>query len=305
MKELIIETVDKIEHLIIQQLPESKYQFELYDLTTHTKHFRGNNEHFHWGSVYKLFLVAEIIKMSEEGLIKMDTEMNLQRDKFLNGNGVFKNLKDLKAITFCDACRMVLCTSDNVCADGLLEVVGFQRINRLFKDAGCSNSMLSDNLNTMVMDLIVNLPKNSKSNYFHSMMFFEHFNSALNTLLKRNYSTASNTNSLFKFILNGSYLTENGTAMLKEFILTPSIHTRLAAYTIFGNFQLRGKTGAIGYDIVNNEVVAIINKKTLEILGFFSLFTKDIVKRKFLSNDTLGLIGLEIVNLYEQLFEEH
>jgi hypothetical protein len=54
--------------------------------------------------------------------------------------------------------------------------------------------------------------------------------------------------------------------------------------------------------MVNNETVAIINKAEAEIVGFFTLTTKDNYSRYFVSNDVFGLIGLEIVKLYETLY---
>jgi hypothetical protein len=81
----------------------------------------------------------------------------------------------------------------------------------------------------------------------------------------------------------------------------PNIHTRIAYYTPFGNYLLRGKSGMLGLGLVNNETVAVISKSDKQILGYFSINTMDNNKRYFQANDTFGLIGLEIVNLYEQL----
>lgn len=298
--ELIEHTINKIDVLIKQQLPESKYQFELHDLATNTKHFRGLDEPFHWGSVYKLFVVAEIIKMSEEGLFKMDDEIDLNKEKYVNGNGIGKYLSHVNKLSYTDACKMVMAVSDNLCADELLNIVSLERLNNLFKNAGCHNSKLSVNLDTMVKDLFKGIENNVGVNYFHSNEYFGHFQKSLSELLKDSHTSVKDINVCFKFIMN-NYLSEQGTNLLKEFVLLPNVHSRIAYYLPFGNYLLKGKTGMLGIGIVNNENVAIIHKETKKTVGYFAINTKDNEKRYFQTNDTIGLIGLEIVKLYEQL----
>lgn len=301
MIELIEHTINKIDNLIKEQLPESKYQFELYDLATNTKHFRGFDEQFQWGSVYKLFVVAEIIKMAEEGLLNLENGINLNKELYVNGNGIAKHLTHLEKLTYIDACKMVMAASDNLCADELLHIVGFIRINTLFINAGCLNSKLSYDLNEVVTNLFNELPKNCNSSYYHSKEFFEYFKIKLENNLKENYTNANDINTCFNYILH-NYLKPDFSRILLELVLVPNVHTRIAAYTFFSKFLLRGKTGALGFGIVNNETAAVIEKNTQSVKAFFSINTKSNSVRNFLSNDTIGLIGLEIANLYEQIY---
>lgn len=306
MIELIEQSVNRIDNLIKEQLSESEYQFELYDLTTNTRHFRGLDKHFHWGSVYKLFVVAEIIKMSEEGLFKMEDKLFLNKDLYRNGNGIGigKHFKQLNKLTYTDACVMVMGVSDGLCADVLLNIVGFVRLEKLFDLANCADMKLSVNLDIMVSDLFAGSNTISGINYYHSPEFFKHFKEKLSNLLVGNYTSASDTNKCFNFILT-KYLTTNSTEILKELVLVPNLHSRIATYSFyFGKFLMRGKTGMLGLGIVNNESVAIINKNTLEICGYFSIYTKDNKERYYQTNDVFGLIGIEIVSLYEQLAEQ-
>jgi hypothetical protein len=301
MIELIEQTINKIDNLIKEQLPESKYQFELYDLITNTKHFRGLDEPFHWGSVYKLFVVAEIIKMSEEGLLNLDDELFLHKELYQNGNGIMKFMTHLNKITYIDACKMVMAVSDNLCADELLNVVGFDRFNKLFENSGCKSSKLSENLDTVVKNLFDGIKTDLKADFFQSKEYFNYFDIKLAELLKINFTNASDINKCFYFILN-NYLNENGVVILKECLLLSNLHTRIAYYLPFSDFVLKGKTGMLGIGIVNNENIAIIHKETNKIYGYFAINTKDNKKRYFQSNDTIGLIGLEIVKLYEKLY---
>ena len=302
--ELIEQTINKIDYLIKEQLPESKYQFELYDLTTNTKHFRGLDEPFHWGSVYKLFVVAEIIKMSEEALFKMDDEIRLHKEQYTHGNGVVKFLTHLKELTYIDACKMVMAVSDNLCADELLNIVGFERLNRLFEMEGCKSSLLSQNLDTVVKNLFEGIITNVTADFFQSKAYFKHYDEKLNELICNNYTCSSDINSILHFIYS-IHLSANGRKLLLECLLLSNQHSRISYYIPFSNYLLKGKTGTLGIGIVNNENAAIIHKQTKETVGYFSINTKDNKERYFQSNDTIGLIGLEIAKLYEQLDKQN
>ena len=176
--ELIENTINKIDNLIKEQLPESKYQFELFDLATNTKHFRGLDEPFHWGSVYKLFVVAEVIKMAEEGLLNLDDELILHKEKYKNGNGILKNFTNLDRLTFIDACKMTIAVSDNLCADELLNIVGLKRFNELFAKSKSKKSSLENNLDEIVSSLFSKINFVNKASFYRSPSFISQFNNA-------------------------------------------------------------------------------------------------------------------------------
>lgn len=302
MFEFIEHTINKIDSLIQEQLPESKYQFELYDLITNTKHFRGYDEPFHWGSVYKLFVIAEIIKMSEEGLLNLEDELILRKDLYKNGNGILKFFTHLERLTYLDACKMVMATSDNLCSDELLNVVGFERFNKLLRIAHCHSSKLIVNLDSMVKFLFKGISSSNEAYFFQSVSYFKHFNIKLSELLMDNYTTVQDINNGYHYILN-EYLSEEKQTTFMECVLMPNQHTRINYYTVYSAFTLKGKTGTLGTGIINNENAAIIHKKTQKVFGYFAINTQENEKRYFQCNDTIGLIGLEIANLYEQLYE--
>ncbi|MFN8300342.1 MAG: serine hydrolase [Chitinophagales bacterium] len=300
MIDLIAQTINKIDDLIKEQLPESKYQFELYDLTTNTKHFRGYDEPFHWGSVYKLFVVAEIVKMSQEGLFAMDDEIQLHKERYTHGSGVLKFMTHLNKLTYIDACKLLIATSDNLCADELHEIVSTKRLNNLFGVSNCNSSHIQQNLDSLVKELFEGIANDTLATYVYSEDFKFHFNNKLKDVLSKNYTSVSDENQCLHYIFS-EYLKNEHLAMFTQCVLTPNIHSRLAYYTHFGKYLLRGKSGMLGLGLVNNETVAIFKKYPSKIVGYFSINTKDNNKRYFQANDTFGLIGIEIVKLYEQL----
>lgn len=211
-----------------------------------------------------------------------------------------KFMTHLNNLTYIDACKMVMAVSDNLCADELLNIVGFERLNNLFRKAACKSSKLTQNLDTVVKNLFAGIDKNVKADFYHSEAYFQYFDKKLNDLLIDNYTNTQDINTGFRYLVS-NYLTEKGKELFIEFILTPNIHTRIAGYTAFGKYLLRGKTGALGLGTVNSETSAIIKKDTKQIIGYFTFTSKGNKKRNFQSNDTIGLIGLEIATLYEQL----
>jgi hypothetical protein len=195
---------------------------------------------------------------------------------------------------------MVMAVSDNLCADELLNVVGLNRLNSLFEKAGCLHSKLSVNLDAMVKDLFLEIENNIGASYFQSSDYFKHFDNSLLELLENNHTTVTDINNCYNYIFS-KYLSQNGRSILNSFLKLPNQHSRLSYYVTFSNYLLKGKTGTLAIGISNNENAAIINKSTNEIYGYFAISTKDNKKRYFQTNDTIGLIGLEIVKLYEQL----
>jgi hypothetical protein len=301
--DIIEKTIVKIENKLIDNLPESKYQFELYDLITNTKYFRGYSEPFHWGSLFKLFVVAEIIKMIEENKIKSDDKLILHKELSQKGNGVLKFMTHLNELTYIDACKIMISTSDNICADELLKVVGFERFNNLFTKSNCFSSKLSVNLDTLVTNLYSGINKeNTNAFYYRSEMSFIHFSTALAKSLIGNYTSAMDINKCWHFIIR-DYLNEDSSKLFKSCFQLFNVHSRFNNYLVFSKFSLFGKTGTLGSASINNEVAAITLKGTSDIYGYFSLLTKNNTKRYFQSADIFALVGLEIAALYEELYK--
>lgn len=299
--ELIQSTINKIEKLIKEQLPESKYQFELFDLGTNSRHFRGLDEPFHWGSVYKLFVVAEIIKMAEEGLLNLDDELILHKEKYKNGSGILKFFSNDFKINYFDACMMVMSVSDNLCADELLDIVGFDRLNKFFKNENQRISFLNTNLNDLVSNLFISLPKYISSNFYHSERYFCELEKQLQIILQNNRTNANEVNTLFNLLNTNYFQLEASKKIFRNLLMANNQHSRISTYCYFSPIDFKGKTGTLGFSIINNETSMIFNKNNQNILGYFTYLIKNNKNRYFQTNDAVGVIGLEIASLYEEL----
>lgn len=302
MIELIENTINTIESLIKEQLPESKYQFELFDLITNTKHFRGYNEHFHWGSVYKLFLVAEIVKMVDEGSLNFSDKIILDK-KYKKGTGILKYLNSINEISIEDACSLIFFTSDNICSDMFFETTK-SKVNDMFEKSGCNNLKISTNLDTII-SLIEPKINFDNVNYIYSQDFYNHYDKVLDLLITTDYCHVTDINNCFNFILNGYYSDENKKRLM-EILQIPNIVSKFSYDIAFNRrIVMKGKTGTLGFGIVSNECVAIFESKTLNVLGYFSLLTKNNKNRFYEIYNTLGIVAQEVICLYEQLEKQN
>jgi hypothetical protein len=85
--------------------------------------------------------------MLDEGLLAPDQQLYLDRMQFQYGEGVLQQFSHLTHLSVVNCCKMVVATSDNMCADTLHALAGNERVARLFA-AGCTHSRLTDNFDT-------------------------------------------------------------------------------------------------------------------------------------------------------------
>ncbi len=297
--ELIEHTINKIDALIKEQLPESKYQFELHDLATNTKHFRGLDEPFHWGSVYKLFVVAEILKKVDLKQISLSENIELKGSS--KGSGVFHQLTNLKTISILDSCKLTIAISDALISDLLFQKAGNISINETLVKLDMHASKINDNLETIVSKIQPTHLEKIKSDFLYSKDFYQHYEKTLSELATKNFTTVKDINIGLYNLCNNFFSTELKNVFF-EVIQMPNVWSRFSQYTYFSNrVKLFGKTGTLGFGIIANECAIIIDKENNSVLGYFSINTKDNKQTIYQVYDTIGLIGLEIVKLYEQL----
>ena len=301
MIDRITHTINTIEQLLREQLPESKYQFELYDLVTNTRHFRGADEPFHWGSVYKLFLVATILEKIDLGELNLTDNLELKgRSK---GAGIFHKLTDFNAITFLNACKLIIATSDALISDLLFKEASEAQINNTLTKLEMTNSLVTDNLENIITKIQSNNLNSYTTNYLYSEQFYKDYENTLLQLLTSNFTTVKDLNTGLHNLCY-SFYSEDFKHIFLDVVKMPNVWSRFAQYTFFSSeIKLYGKTGTLGFGIVANECAIIIDTKTNSVLGYFSLLTKDNHKTIYQVFDTIGLIGLEIAKLYEEIYE--
>jgi hypothetical protein len=282
------------------------YQFELYDLGTESSYARGAvDEAMPSGSVYKLFVIAAIVQMIDEGALQRNELLRLDPSLYRRGEGVLQQFSDLTHLSVVDCCKMVVATSDNVCADTLHALAGNQRIASMFAAAGCSRSRVTDNLDTLIGRLLAAPHRWSAPDYMYSSAMFENYESAIASVLPENHTTATDCNRMWRF-LNATAYRPPARDLFFEIARTHNIHSRVSRYVNYcASPKMCGKTGSIGAGRVMNETNLIYDPHSKKPLGFFSFFSQHNREKYYAIYDVLACVGLELAKIYHVSADRH
>lgn len=240
-----------------------------------------------------------------EGELSEDYILKINNSKLGQGAGIFGNFKHINQLNIIDACKFVIAVSDALISDSLFKIVGVERINNALKTLKVEKSLITDDLDGIVKSILPDNFEYNNVNYLYSPEFYKNYESKLKILLLKNYTTASDVNVGLHNLLN-HYYTNKYKEIFLEVIQMTNVWSRFTQYTFFNkNIILKGKTGYLGFGIVANETAIIIDKRTNTALGYFSVFTKDNTERIYNVFDVIGLVGLEVVKLYEELEINH
>ncbi|MFC6223776.1 serine hydrolase [Hymenobacter artigasi] len=299
MTNRINQHLDAIEALVQTRMPGSLYQFELYDLATAQAYGRGALvEPMPWGSVYKLFVIAAAVQMIEEGLLQPDQQIRLEKDRFQHGEGILQQFSHLTHLSVVDCCKMIVATSDNICADTLHELVGNARVARLFVAASCTHSCLTDNLDTLIGRLLAAPHHWSTPGYMYSAEMFAAYEVVIADTLPDNCTTASDCNLLWQY-LSGKAFGEQAREVFFDIVRTHNVWSRTGRYPNYYTMpKLSGKTGSLGAGTVMNETNMLYDPAAQKQLGFFSFFSQHNRLRYYEIADIMGCMGLELAKVY-------
>ena len=296
--------LDRIEALLRERMPGSLYQFELLDVATMQAYGRGAlAERMPWGSVYKLFVIAAAVQMIEEGLLQPDQPLRLEKERFTNGEGILRQFSHLTHLSVVDCCKMVVATSDNVCADTLHELVGNERVARLFVAAGCTQSRLTDNLDTLIGRLLAAPHRWDAPDYMYSAAMFANYETAIAAVLPDNCTTATDCNRLWQYLATNAYRPA-AREVFFDIVRTHNVWSRTGRYPNYYTApKLCGKTGSSGASTTMNETNLLYDPATRQPLGFFSFFSQHNRSRYYEVADVMGCAGLELAKVYASLKE--
>ena len=99
---------------------------------------------FPTASVIKLPLLAAVFKKIYAGVLSLDHRYRLQ-DIYsrIFATGFFRYLQDEPEISLRDYIWFMIATSDDVATDFIFDLIGFDYVNDLLKELGCSNTRAS------------------------------------------------------------------------------------------------------------------------------------------------------------------
>ena len=292
--------LDAIESLLRQRLPSSRYQFELYDVTTDQAHGRGAlTESMAWASVYKLAVIATAVQLIDAGELRADQPLLLDKQRFRHGDGVLQTTQHLAHLSIADAARLIIATSDNVCSDTLHALVGPDRVAQLLVAAGCAHSRITDNVDSLVGPLLAVEHPWTTPGYLNSAAMFAAYEAPMAALLPGNHTTAPDCNRLWRYLATAAF-SPAGRELFFNIVQTPSVWARLGRYANFLPWvKMSGKTGTLGLGAVLTESVVLYRQTAAEPLAFFTILTQHNRQPFYEVCEVLAQVGAELAALYQ------
>ena len=138
------------------------------DLDTGTVYEYAADDRFPTASICKLPVMVELFRQAAAGKLSLDERRKLERHNFSTwGTGSLKFLEGEPELTLRDYCRLMICISDNMATDFLIDLLGIEAINATCDKLGFTNTRTSMSMGRwhyMVCDMddIACNPENDK-----------------------------------------------------------------------------------------------------------------------------------------------
>jgi beta-lactamase class A len=117
------------------------------DLTTHRTFGLRATQRFDPASTIKLFILFELYRQRDAGLLRLDETLTMGRYDVVPGSGVLKDLTpDRVSLTLHDLATLMITVSDNVATNLLIGRLGADAVNRGAREAGFGDTFLRGKL---------------------------------------------------------------------------------------------------------------------------------------------------------------
>jgi beta-lactamase class A len=121
---------------------EGNYSFYFEEINSGYMYGLHENKQMVSAGCIKLPLAMALLKEVESGKIQLESKIRIElEDKIHGTNGIIHEFSG-KEYTLYDLFIAMLIQSDNTAANKIIEVLGMERVNQLFKDMGLINTRL-------------------------------------------------------------------------------------------------------------------------------------------------------------------
>ena len=103
----------------------------------------NKNQRFPTASVCKIPVMIELFRQVETGCLSLDERRRLHSEISAHGSGLLSLLRDAPELTLRDYCRLMICVSDNMATDQLIDIVGLTSINAMLDAYGFPDTRTS------------------------------------------------------------------------------------------------------------------------------------------------------------------
>src|SRR6476646_11779117 len=115
--------------------------YEIVDLTSGDRFAHLERETFPTASTIKLALVYELFKQADEGKIRLDETMRLDRSKAVGGTGVLVEL-GTPTLSIQDYATLMVTLSDNTATNVLIDRLGMDNVEKRMQALGLGGTKL-------------------------------------------------------------------------------------------------------------------------------------------------------------------
>lgn len=102
----------------------------------------NENEKYNSASCIKIFILVELFRQINKGIINKNDEITYEEKDYVNGSGILRYLSKGIKLPILDIATLMMIISDNVATNILIDYLGIENINKCIKDIGCNNTQL-------------------------------------------------------------------------------------------------------------------------------------------------------------------
>jgi len=123
-----------------------KVGFVLKDLERGFEFRYNSNSYFPAASVIKIPIMVAVYKEVMDGKLELDTRILLERGDKVSGSGFLKYVVAGEKIKLGELVELMIAQSDNTATKLLTELLGYERLNKVFRKIGLRNTNITPQL---------------------------------------------------------------------------------------------------------------------------------------------------------------
>lgn len=135
---------------------ENRIEAEVYNFSgkvgVYANDFKGNvieinaDEEFETASTIKSYILAELYRQIDLGLIDEKQIIKYTEDNFVVGSGILRSLDYGVEMTVKDIATLMIIVSDNIATNMIIDLVGVDNVNKMCKDLGLTKTVLHNKI---------------------------------------------------------------------------------------------------------------------------------------------------------------
>ena len=252
--------------------------FYIEDLTSGATHEYNKNQRFPTASICKIPVMIELFRQVEVGCLSLDERHRLHSQISTHGSGLLSLTEDEPELTLRDYCRLMICVSDNMATDLLIDIVGLKSINFMLDAYGFPNTRTSVTLGRYhyrmfgMDDEPCNRENDSVLNERSRIYGVNHNSLSFQDSLENNVSTPEDMAVILKRLYHGQIVCPEASATMLE-MLKGCRDRRMIPRDLGSELSIAHKYGSSGR--IKGDVGIVFLPTGPLILSAFALATED------------------------------